>query len=143
MTSQEIRAFVDQHVEAWKNHDVRTLVDGYADECELISPLFQTVRGKAGIEASFRDIFRIFADQTIRSDDLLVDHERGDRAAYVATYTATHVGEVLGFPPSGRRVTIRGVFLFRFEDHRIIAEQRLYDFTELLLQLGVLKAKAG
>ena len=73
----------------------------------------------------------------------MIDHDDGDRAAYVFTHMATHVGETFGFPPSGRRVTIRGVCLFRFEGDRIAAEQRLYDFTQLMLQLGVLKAKAG
>ena len=80
-------------------------------------------RGKAGIEASFNDIFRIFADWTIRVDDLLIDHDDGDRAAYVFTHMATHVGETLGFPPSGRPVTIPGVCLFRFDGDRIAAEQ--------------------
>jgi hypothetical protein len=36
---------------------------------------------------------------------------------------------------------MRGSFLFFFADGRIKREIRIYDFTGILVQLGVLKAK--
>jgi hypothetical protein len=36
---------------------------------------------------------------------------------------------------------MRCAFLFSFEDDRIAYEFRIYDFTGILVQLGVLKAK--
>jgi hypothetical protein len=33
------------------------------------------------------------------------------------------------------------VFFYRLENGRIVHERRIYDFTGLLLQIGVLKAK--
>ena len=33
------------------------------------------------------------------------------------------------------------VFLFEFQDGRIVRERRIYDFTGLLVQIGVLSAK--
>lgn len=141
MTRDEIRTFFTQHVESWGRHDVAALVADYAEDCELVTPMFRTVRGRAGVETSYRDLFRAFADLTIEIDNLLIDHEGGDRAAYVFTHTCKHVGDILGYPASGRRVKIQGVCLFRLMDGKIVSERRMYDFTELLLQLGILKAK--
>ena len=46
-------------------------------------------------------------------------------------------------PGTGRRIEVRGVWLFRFEGELIASETRLYDFTSLLVQLGVLKARTA
>ena len=119
MTSDEIRAFVRRHVEAWRKHDIAALMKGYADGCELVSPLFRIVRGKAEIEASFKDVFRVFGDLEMRLDDVLIDHDAGDRAAMVCTIIVTHLGDVLGFRGTGRRVTVNGVFMLSFKDGRI------------------------
>jgi hypothetical protein len=40
-----------------------------------------------------------------------------------------------------RSFKVKGVLVFEFRDGKIVHEQRLYDFTALLLQVGVLKAR--
>ena len=102
MTSDEIRVFVQRHVEAWRKHDIAALMEGYADGCELVSPMFRIVHGKAEIEASFKDLFRIFGELEMRVDDVVIDHDAGDRAALVCTTIVTHLGDVLGFRGTGR-----------------------------------------
>ena len=138
MTSEEIRAFIARHVAAWGRHDVPALMASYADDCELVSPLFRIVRGKAAVEASYREAFRIFGDVEVRLDDVLIDHDdpSGDKVAYTSTHTMTHLGEVLGFPATGRRFTLAGVFMLSFKDGRIATERRLYDLTEIMLQIS-------
>lgn len=143
MTSDEIRAFVRAHVDAWMRRDVDALIADYADDCEVVSPMFRSVRGKAGVEGSFRDLFRAFGEWTIVVDDVLIDHEGGDRCAIVWTANAVQAGEIFGFPASGRRFEVRVVLLLRFENHKIVSDKRLYDFSGLLLQLGILKTKTG
>jgi steroid delta-isomerase-like uncharacterized protein len=143
MTSDEIRTFVRAHVEAWVRRDVDALMADYADDCELVSPMFRTVRGKAGVEGSFRDLFRAFGEWTIQIDEMLIDHDEGDRCALVWTANAVQTGEIFGFPASGRRFEVRAVHFFRFENRQIVSEKRLYDFSSLLMQLGILKAKTG
>jgi predicted ester cyclase len=54
----------------------------------------------------------------------------------------THVGTMMGIAPTGRSFRFRIAFMLTFnEDHRIVEERRIYDFTGLLVQVGVLKAK--
>jgi hypothetical protein len=47
----------------------------------------------------------------------------------------------MGLPPSGRQFRFRAVFLLRVGDGLVVEEQRIYDFTGLLVQIGALKAK--
>lgn len=143
MTSAEIRAFCERFAKAWERSDVAALSACYADECEVFSPLFQTLRGRAEVEASFRDLFQALADFTIRIHEIIVDTDGGGRAALVWTAQSTHRGAIFGMPASGRRIENQIAFIMTLKDGRIASERRIYDFTRMLMQMGVLKAKTA
>jgi predicted ester cyclase len=68
----------------------------------------------------------------------------GNRVAVFFTVGATHRGEFMGVPGTGRRCTLEGVSLFELDaDSLIQEERRVYDFTGLLVQLGVLRVREG
>ena len=46
-------------------------------------------------------------------------------------------------PASGRRIENQLAFIMTLKDGRIASERRIYDFTRMLMQLGVLKAKTA
>jgi predicted ester cyclase len=55
--------------------------------------------------------------------------------------TATHSADFMGLAASGRKFRIQGVRLYTMKDGKIQHERRAYDFTALLIQVGVLKSK--
>ena len=55
--------------------------------------------------------------------------------------SGTHQGEFLGLPGTGKWVEFRAVFLLTLADDHIVHERRVYDFTGLLIKLGILKVK--
>jgi predicted ester cyclase len=65
----------------------------------------------------------------------------GERVAQVATVTGTDTGGFMGLPPTGKKFSLPMVFLFTIRNGLIQHERRMYDFTGLMIQLGVLKAK--
>lgn len=142
MTHDEIRTFIERYVESWKREDVRGLAELYAENARIDSPMFHTVIGRPGIEKSFRDLFGAFSDWEFRIDDVIIDS--GDNAKAVLAYTTriTHRGDLFGMPGTGRRLDNSAVHILQFENGRIVSDRRLYDFTGVLIQLGVLKAKA-
>jgi predicted ester cyclase len=85
-------------------------------------------------------MFRGFGDWTYEGQETIID---GTRAAQLFTATATHTSELFGVEATHRKFKVQGVLVFELRDGKIQAERRLYDFTSLLLQLGVLKAKPG
>lgn len=138
MTRQEIQSFFDRRKQAWQEHDVDGLCKGHAPDGTLTSPMLGTRKGLEEIAASYRGLFQAFSEQQFIWEPLLVD---GDRVALPLTVTLAHTGEFMGLPASGRRAQIQGVFLYDMSNGLIAHEQRLYDFTSLLIQIGALRAK--
>ena len=53
----------------------------------------------------------------------------------------THAGDFFGLAPTGRHVEVELALLMTLVDGLVAEERRVYDFTGLLVQVGVLKAK--
>lgn len=138
MTRDEIEGMFQRRRALWRARDANALAADYADEAVVVSPLQGLLSGKARIREGYVSLFRSFPDWDYAPEDLLID---GDRAAEYFVVNGTHSGELFGIPPTGRRFEIRGILLLRLIDKRIAREQRIYDFTGLLVQLGVLRPK--
>jgi uncharacterized protein (TIGR02246 family) len=138
MTRTEIEAFFAHRQEAWKAHDAGALALSHAEDGTLTSPMLGSLEGRGPIEASYQTLFRAFQDQAFTFDPLLVD---GDRVAQPFTVTVTHTGDFMGLAGTGRRAQIHGVFIYDMANGLIAHEQRIYDFTSLLIQIGALRAK--
>ena len=53
----------------------------------------------------------------------------------------THAGDFFGLPASGRHVQAVCAFVYTLKDNQIVHERRILDFTGVLVQVGVLRAK--
>lgn len=62
----------------------------------------------------------------------------GDSVAVAFEVTATHGGEFLGVPATGKSVHIPGVTTLRFRDGRCVERWSAADFLGVLQQLGTL-----
>lgn len=140
VTHEQIRDFFAAQERHWRDRNALALAEGYTADGTIISPIFRTVTGAKEIVASFVALFEIFPDWDYRSGQLLID---GARVAESFSAAASHRGEFMGLPGTGKRFTIEGVRLFDMRDGRIAYERRYYDFTGLLVQLGVLRSKAA
>ena len=140
MTRDEIIAFLAHRQETWGRRDAIGLASDHAENGVIFSPIFGIVRGREEIVKSYQNLFKIFSDWDYNGEDLIVD---GDRAVQVFKVQATHTSEIFGLGATNRRFEIRGALLLDFDNGKIARERRLYDFTSLLLQLGVLKARPG
>jgi steroid delta-isomerase-like uncharacterized protein len=140
MTREEIARLFTQWEELWKGRDPAALASMYAVDCKVTSPIFGEIIGRKGIEESNRRLFVVFPDWHLATRELIID---GDRVVQVFNVTATHAGEFMGLPGTGRKAAIHGVRIIRLENALIKEETRLYDFTLLLMQVGVLRGKPG
>jgi steroid delta-isomerase-like uncharacterized protein len=138
MTHDEAVRFFGEQQEEWNRRDSEALTRRHTLDGTLISPIFRTVHGRADIHDSYVSLFETFPDWTYAAQQLLVDEER---VAEEFTVRATHSGPFMGLPPTGRRFDFRGVRLFEMKDGLIAHERRYYDFTGLLIQLGILRGK--
>jgi steroid delta-isomerase-like uncharacterized protein len=141
MTSDEIRSFLDRFVHAWEHQDVAALSACYTDDCVVVSPIFSTIKGKAKVEKSYHDLFLALANPSITVDDTIISEADPARAVILWTVKSIHAGSIFGMPGTGKRIERTIAYFLTFRDGLIAKERRIYDFTSMLMQLGVLKAK--
>jgi steroid delta-isomerase-like uncharacterized protein len=141
MTREELQRIAEGYVEMLKRRDPAAIAQYHASDCVAESPIYATLRGRKAIEDAFRAFFTSFPDATIDIDAILVD---SPRVAIFNTVNATHVNEFFGMPGTNRHIEFRNARLMEMDDQGLIAhERRIYDFTGLLVQIGVLRAKPG
>ena len=139
MTREELQGIVEKYLEAWKRRDPSAIAQYHASSGVAESPIYATLRGRKAIEDAWRAFFTSFPDATIEIDAILVDPPR---VALFTTVNATHVNEFFGMPGTNRRIEFRNARLMEMDDQGLIMhERRIYDFTGLLVQIGVLRAR--
>jgi steroid delta-isomerase-like uncharacterized protein len=67
----------------------------------------------------------------------------GDKVVTRKVFEGTHRGELLGIPPSGRRIEIGVIDIVRVRDGRIVEHWARVDELGLLRQLGAVPSLAG
>jgi steroid delta-isomerase-like uncharacterized protein len=138
MTHDELVTFFAEQQGEWDRRDSMALSLRHAEEGTIVSPIFRTVQGRAEILESYQSLFQTFPDWHYVGLQLVVDT---GHVAQEFTVDATHSGPFMGLPASGRKFTIGGVRLFEMENGLIVRERRYYDFTGLLIQIGILRGK--
>jgi predicted ester cyclase len=138
MTREQMVVFFDRRQDALVRRDVAALLADYAEDCVLESPWAGMVKGRAAIDQVNRGWFEAFPDVTFDRLELLID---GHRAAQFSAVSGTDRGGFMGLPPTGKPFRISLVLLCTLNEQLIVHEQRIYDFTGMLMQIGLLKAR--
>jgi predicted ester cyclase len=68
-------------------------------------------------------------------EDLIAE---GDKVVARLTTSGTHQGVFLGLSPTGKRVMVTGIEIFRLAGGKIVEHWNTYDDLGLFQQLGVL-----
>ena len=137
MTREEITALFARRHEAYDNLDPVALAADYADDVSIESPISGS-HGKADAERNLRAVFDAFMDLTMTFEPPIID---GMRVAELAIAEGTNIGGLMGLEPSGRSFRLTTMFFYELRGGKIVRELRIYDFTGLLIQVGILKAK--
>jgi steroid delta-isomerase-like uncharacterized protein len=78
-----------------------------------------------------------FPDAQFEIDDIVAE---GNKVALRYTCRATHRGELIGIPPTGKQVTVTGMLVFRIAGGKIEEGWVNWDTLGLLQQLGAIPA---
>jgi len=118
--------------DVWSKGNVERIPDLFSENFVGHFPGGDTVHGREGLAAEVIAHRKAFPDWTEEVEDEIIDD---DRVAVRFTSRGTNTGDFLGNPPTGSRVEISEVAIFRLEDGKI-AEQWVYpDMLSLERQL--------
>ena len=139
MTRQDVEDLFARRQQALDRRDAAALASMHSEDGVIESPVAGgTVHGRNAIEEVYRAWFAGFPDAAFVADEPLID---GHRVAQRLIITGTDTGGFLGLPATGKAFRMPLVGLFDLANREIVHERRIYDFTGLLIQIGVLKAK--
>lgn len=137
LTHDEIAAMFARRQDAFDDLDAAALASDYADDVVIESPMSGT-HGKAEAERNLRAFFDAFMDLKAVWEPPVID---GQHVAVIGMCEGTNMGGFMGMPPSSRGFKLRIVMIFDLQGGKIVRERRIYDFTGMLIQVGILKAK--
>lgn len=139
MTRDEITALFTRRQQAFQRRDAAALAADYSDEATVDSPLAGgAATGREAIEKLYATYFVAFPDFKITQEMLLI---QGENVAQLVEITGTDNGGFMGMAPTRRKITFRCALFHVLRDGHIASERRVYDFTGVLIQVGLLKAK--
>ncbi len=123
-----VRLFFEQ---AWSEGDLSVVDDLVATSADNASP--DEMPGTAGIK-QFIALYRTgMPDTRMTVQDQIAE---GDRVATHWSGEGTHQGDFMGIAATGKRVTVRGISLYRLAGGKIVEGYDAWDKLELAEQLG-------
>ena len=107
----------------------------YAPDYVLHDPsLPEDLHGPEGIKRYAAMTLGAFPDIRVAVEDQVAE---GDKVVSRWTATGTHTGDLIGIPPTGRRVEISGVSINRFSGGKLAEDWYQSDDLGMMRRLGV------
>lgn len=136
MPEKENRDLCRQIIAAWNRWDVGGITEHWADDC-----IHHTTDGRQMspdvVVKIIESALQAFPDVHLETESILAD---GDRVAMRVTLTATHKGDFLGVPGTGRRVSWPTVYEMRVADGKVTDVWDVTNYLPVLHALGKLGA---
>lgn len=76
-----------------------------------------------------------FPDLRVRNEDVI---EEGNKVVVRWTANGTHTGQLMQIPPTGKKVSLKGIDILRIENDKIVERWGEFDALGMLSQLGVI-----
>jgi steroid delta-isomerase-like uncharacterized protein len=95
-------------------------------------------RGVQGAKSDHQEFGRAFEDARFDIDEMFGSD---DRVVVRWTLDGTHTGPFAGVSPTQKKITVRGISLYRLRDGKITETRNLADLLALFKQLGTIEQK--
>lgn len=138
-TKEILREFVR---EVWSEGDVEASDKYIAPKYRILHDPGDPWEGRkldlAGYKKRVRTLRAAFPDQVFDIQGLFAD---GDAVVMTWLWSATHEGDIPGFPATGERITMSGATVYFFEGERLTGHWQITDRLGVYQQLQ--RARAG
>jgi len=136
MSLEENKAIVRRFIEAYNNRNLDLFDDLVAPD--YVDHTNKFIQGLESLKQVFRLGFNAFPDWHETIEDIIAE---GDKVWVRLTYTATHTGEFRGLAPTGKKITIMGLMIYRIVNGKLVEAWDLSDYLAMFKQLGIIEYK--
>ncbi len=132
----QLATLAHELIDAWNAHDARRVSQYFSEDYEGEDVgLATTLRGPRDVRRMVLFNTLGIPDLNFTLDDLVI---QGDSFVISWTMRGTHKGKIMNVPPTGQRITARGMTLYRVRDGLIHRSRRVWDVAGMLRQFGLL-----
>ena len=136
MSTKDSKALVIEMTEKfWNTGDMEAIETYYSPDYRQHGPTDEL--DMAAFRATAKAYFAAFPDLHITTDELIAE---GDRVVKRWTARCTHTGPFLGAPPTGNKLTIQGIEVFRVSGGKFVEVWSSMDVLGLLQGTGIIPA---
>jgi steroid delta-isomerase-like uncharacterized protein len=136
MKTEENKTVVRRNFEeAWNEQNLAVVDELFAEDYIghfAVHP--QPVSGIEALRQFMSGYFVAFPDARFTIENMFAE---GDRVAARWTVRGTHQGNLGAVPPTGRQITVTGVWILRLAGGKIAEQWGVFDSLGLMQQLGV------
>jgi steroid delta-isomerase-like uncharacterized protein len=125
--------------ELWNKGRIETIDEKMDEECiahGLSDGTGNEIRGAQNFKPFFQAFRQAFPDIHVSVEDVI---SAGDKTVARCRVQATHTGDSLGFPATGKPVDFSGIAIIREQNGKIIEAWNHFDFFTMYNQLGVIQ----
>ena len=137
MSAEENKALVRRVFEELDRQNLgvldETLVPDYVHHDPALPSDMQ--RGRDNYRQGTAMFYTAFPDLQGTIEDML---DLGDKVASRLRWRGTHQAELMGIPPTGKRIAAAGTAIMRFEGGKLAEEWVVFDLMSMMRQLGVI-----
>lgn len=134
--TQATRQLIEGMVDGLNDHRIEDIGEFFAPDFRWMGNAgCGTKRGLREFQDNWQRPF-----QAAFSDKVCIDEARIAEGQWMAAFgkqLATHSGEFMGIPPTGKRVEIRYMDFWKVVDGKIVDNWVMVDFPHVMRQLGV------
>lgn len=113
--------------ELFNTSDSHRAAEFYTETCLFHDPAYPPAQGADSLAAMLTSQRAAMPDLTYTIEDLFTDG--ADKAVLRWSASGTHGGEVMGVASTGRRVSVTGTSIFRFEAGRVAEVWQHWDLA--------------
>lgn len=137
MSAEENKAKVRRVLDAINTGKLDKIDELIASDYVYHSPGSPEMRGPEGFRQLVSMYRTAFPDLSMVVEDIVAE---GDKVVVRWSGTGTQRGELMGVPPTGKRVTASGLVISRFAGGKIVEDHEVIDMLGMMQQLGVVPA---
>jgi steroid delta-isomerase-like uncharacterized protein len=133
-------AIVRQMIDAWNAHDpdgvARHVSSDFVSESDTLPA---ALRGPEAVRHAVQMYVRAFSDLHFEIEQILAS---GDYVTTRWVATGTHDGELMGVPPTKKRIATHGCTVEEIRNDKLVREWIYWDTGNMLRQMGILPSQA-
>jgi steroid delta-isomerase-like uncharacterized protein len=137
MDEEKNMSVLTRAIENFSNPENREKYFELYDDTIVLQGYAGVEPGLGSVKQFYQALWQAFPDSRLTIDDMFAD---GDKVVCRFAMSATHQGEFMQVPATGKRIILPGITILRFVDGKCVERWSQANFLSVLQQIGALPA---